>query len=245
MSESNEPSYYEIALTNRQVLVAFVLILGCVLAAFLSGVWVGHKRASPEPATEDAIAAAPGETGELAEMKELDFFSESARVEEELDKPDLSPLLTQPNAKTTLAQDLGSATESPPRREAPGQTQPATEEVQPPRRQRQRPESSPERTPPATPAPTPEPPARDTSPQPTEGFVVQVFSTQDEARARQLLGQLTSGGYDAFLSAVEIRGRTMYRVRIGPFEDKSQAEATRDRVNAQFRLDTWVTAASN
>ena len=40
--ETREPSYYEVALTNRQVLVAFVALLVCLLAAFLSGVWVGQ-----------------------------------------------------------------------------------------------------------------------------------------------------------------------------------------------------------
>ncbi|MCP4660624.1 MAG: SPOR domain-containing protein [bacterium] len=260
MSESNETSYYEIALTNRQVLVAFVLILGCVLAAFLSGVWVGHKRANPEPAGEDETAAVPGETGELAEMEELNFFSEQSQGEEELDKPDLSRLLTQPNAETTLAQDVGSTGGSPPRREAPARAQPAGRDDQQGagarrrpderRRRQQRPESpSAATTPPATstppPEPPPSPPAQSTSPRPMEGFVVQVFSTRDEARARQLLGRLESGGYEAFLLAVEINGQTMYRVRIGPFPERSQAEATCDKVNTQYRLDTWVTAASN
>ena len=32
----HEPSYYEIALTNRQVVVAFVILLACLLAAFFS-----------------------------------------------------------------------------------------------------------------------------------------------------------------------------------------------------------------
>ncbi len=40
---SHEPSYYEIALTNRQVVVAFVILLTCVVAAFFSGVWIGRE----------------------------------------------------------------------------------------------------------------------------------------------------------------------------------------------------------
>ena len=43
MSDSHEPSYYEIALTNRQVIVAFVILLVCLIAAFFSGVWVGRE----------------------------------------------------------------------------------------------------------------------------------------------------------------------------------------------------------
>jgi len=43
---SHEPSYYEIALTNRQVVVAFVVLLTCVVAAFFSGVWIGRESAA-------------------------------------------------------------------------------------------------------------------------------------------------------------------------------------------------------
>ena len=43
---SHEPSYYEIALTNRQVVVAFVILLTCVVAAFFSGVWIGRESAA-------------------------------------------------------------------------------------------------------------------------------------------------------------------------------------------------------
>ena len=47
MSHSHEPSYYEIALTNRQVLVVFVVLLVCVVAAFFSGVWIGQQDGEP------------------------------------------------------------------------------------------------------------------------------------------------------------------------------------------------------
>jgi DedD protein len=43
---SHEPSYYEIALTNRQVVVAFVILLTCVVAAFFSGVWIGRESSA-------------------------------------------------------------------------------------------------------------------------------------------------------------------------------------------------------
>src|SRR6202158_3509256 len=46
VSSSHEPSYYEIALTNRQVVVAFVILLTCVVAAFFSGVWIGRESAA-------------------------------------------------------------------------------------------------------------------------------------------------------------------------------------------------------
>ena len=44
MNADHESSYYEIALTNRQVLTIFVVLLTCLVAAFLSGVWIGRRR---------------------------------------------------------------------------------------------------------------------------------------------------------------------------------------------------------
>ena len=49
MSVDHESSYYEIALTNRQVLTIFVVLLTCLVAAFLSGVWVGRGDDSRAP----------------------------------------------------------------------------------------------------------------------------------------------------------------------------------------------------
>ena len=58
-SESHEPSYYEVALTNRQVLIAFVVLLTSIVAAFLSGVWIGRGGSSPVRPTPGIVEAAP------------------------------------------------------------------------------------------------------------------------------------------------------------------------------------------
>ncbi|HSS49531.1 MAG TPA: hypothetical protein VLX28_11350, partial [Thermoanaerobaculia bacterium] len=78
MSEPHEPSYYEIALTNRQVVVAFVILLVCLLSAFFSGVWIGREstvraqeqlaRNSPPPQQQ----AEPKKEGE--NLENLEFF---------------------------------------------------------------------------------------------------------------------------------------------------------------------------
>ena len=70
-SESREPSYYEVALTNRQVLVAFVALLICMLAAFLSGVWIGRGGATTAPPPVVAQAPAVHEP----QLEQLTFFT--------------------------------------------------------------------------------------------------------------------------------------------------------------------------
>ncbi len=89
VSGPHEPSYYEIALTNRQVVVAFVILLVCVVAAFLSGVWIGREsaaRAQEKLALLSRAAGAPGDAAagdkekpEGQALQEFKFFADSHR----------------------------------------------------------------------------------------------------------------------------------------------------------------------
>ncbi len=82
VSGSHEPSYYEIALTNRQVVVAFVILLVCVVAAFLSGVWIGREstaRAQEKMALLARAAAndsADKDKTEGQALQEFKFFAD-------------------------------------------------------------------------------------------------------------------------------------------------------------------------
>ena len=264
MSDVNETSYYEIALTNRQVVVAFVILLTLVLAVFLTGVWVGRDG---QPRVVHAEPAQPGEAATAAEldnMEEFKFFEEQQAQKAELDKPDLGRLASQPNRDTTLAQDVGSSrsrpAETPAQQQAPPARQaspPPSQQTPPPQRQasppppRQAPPppqaAPPRRTPPPpaqTPAPAQAPPAA--SAQPAAGtFVVQVFSTHDQEQASRVQQDLQQLSYRAFLSTIDMGGQTMYRVRIGPYRDRTKAEKVKIDVRNKLKLDPWVTAASN
>ena len=218
MSQSHEPSYYEIALTNRQVLIVFVVLLICVVASFFSGVWVGQRDAPPpgmilaqEGATEPAA-----ETKEGSAVGELHFFSDEESAQEE--GPSLAEIADEPQPDTTLLEDLGggeaepeaSVAASEPRALSPAPTETTLESA-------------------ASQVPA------------TGGYVIQVFSSADEVQARKLLAQLTDGGYPAFLSPVDVGSQTMMRVRIGPYSQLANAETVAERIRREFRLDTWVT----
>ena len=212
MTESQEPSYYEIALTNRQVLVAFVVLLACVLLAFFAGVWVG--KGSPAAATEAAAEPAPEPTPVAGEPEELSFFNDGQR-------PDLPAMAENPRPDTTLAEDLGleerpAPTVAPTARPAPAAT--------------------------ATARPAPPPPAADGEDAPPAlrpgEVVIQVFSSRDEVQARRLTTELKASGFNAFLSP----SGDMFRVRIGPFGSRQDAEGVAQRARRQFKVDTWITA---
>ncbi|MEM9293257.1 MAG: SPOR domain-containing protein [Acidobacteriota bacterium] len=304
MSDLEDTSYYEIALTNRQVLVAFVILLVCMLTSFLSGVWVGRLgdgTGVPDPALAmqrgDALAQSVEPGGELAnnpaaaeesdedkKLEPLSFFQEG-----EEEEPEASDAESTVESEGPAQSSRGSAREaSPPAQERqaappPRSQQPVLEEQNPtppparaaPRRQQDspppaegtnsaaqnRPSSAqpdgssgvgsssrpggssgvvPESSSPANPA-VPRTSARRVS-EASGDLFIQVFSTRDEVQARKVLQRLQDQGYNAFLSPVEVEAQTMYRVRLGPYTDRADAETAAGDVRRNFRLDTWITA---
>ncbi len=223
--QAEPPSYFEIALTSRQVLGGFVFLLVALLAAFLAGVWIGRQgeTATEAYATPGAAAPAGGEGDDAPRAEEFTFFRERPQRAE----PG-SPALEVAAARreTTLAEDVGGEPLAEGWRE-----EPLDEEG-----------SAPSSEAPAAPSGEIPITAEAAAASPTSaGLVVQVSSTPDEAQARKLVERLMAAGYPAFLSPHAAGGRTMHRVRIGPYADQAEAQAVAERVRGAFRLETWIT----
>ncbi len=207
MSSDQDASYYEIALTNRQVLTIFIVLLTCLVAAFLSGVWIGRGGGGEvQAALEEPLA----EADDASQLAELNFFS---------DAPPLDGAVRP-----------GSA----PRRPDPTQSQPSE-----PVPATGPPASTP---PPAADRPPAEPAAEPPAPSTPGGPVIQVFSTADAAQARRLVQRLGAGGYPVYLLEESLQGQKMFRVRVGPYREESEARQVAEELRRQFRLDTWITS---
>ncbi len=254
MSEIRETSYYEIALTNRQVMTVFVILLACLVAAFLSGVWIGQRGESVAVETVAAQTITSGiETGE-APLGELRFFSEddgSPKPGSEAPAGPRRDAVPPAAAGPERAAPKATGPTKPAAQAAPAETTGAPAATPPPP-SRTAPPPSPEATPPATPAAAapagpaaaaPQRPAAADAEAATRArslVVIQVFSSSDREQAERVVEQLRTGGLPALLAPVEVSGRTMYRVRIGPYRDPDQAQSVADRVRKEFRLDTWI-----
>jgi DedD protein len=220
----HEPSYYEIALTNRQVLTIFVVLLTCLVAAFLSGVWIGRSDGGERP-VEASLGEASAEPA-TAQMTELNFFTDGSTAQR------------QGEPKT---QSQGEArSEPPPRRPAPAGDEPV---AAPPARAGSPLPPAPE-PPPATTRsepPASQPPPQ-SAPESATGRVIQVFSTIDAAQADQLVRRLGEGGYPAYLVEESLQGRTTYRVRVGPYQQEARAVKIAEELRREYRLETWITS---
>ena len=245
MTNSHEPSYYEIALTNRQVVVAFVILLLCLVSAFFSGLWIGRESAAR--AQEQIVRNSPPPQAapqEGQQLEELGFFEDAQQPGNAQEPPPPAPTPATPantpaEEDTTLLEDLGGDAEEaavgdpelPEGRRRRGQNRAAEDEIA-------------EAAPPApAPAPTPARPAPTPAASETRPgqVVIQVFSSPELDQAEKVRDRLVRGGHKAYLSPVQVAGRTMHRVRIGPFDSRTDAQKVAEQVRKGYKLDTWVT----
>lgn len=214
--EEREPSYYEIALTHRQVFGVFVVLLLSVVVAFFAGLWLGRREGVALPPTIMAEQPGPVEP-EGEELGELNFFSDASTA---TSTPARAPRTTPtPEPEATVEPPIAAAASAPDR--TPDRA----------------PAARPERTPP----PVVEAPAESGSSPSQDTLVVQVFSSADRTQAQRVVDQLREAGFAALLSPVQVERRTMYRVRIGPFGERADAEQAAARIRREFKLDTWIT----
>lgn len=239
MTNSHEPSYYEIALTNRQVVVAFVILLICLVSAFFSGLWIGREssaRAQEQIVRNTPPTQTPPQEGQ--QLEELGFF-EDEQQPAGTQEPPPAPAATPAEEDTTLLEDLGGDAE-----EAPV----GDPELPEGRRRRGRNQAAGDEeeiaaAAPPTPAPTPARPAATPAASETRPgqVVIQVFSSPELDQAEKVRDRLIRGGHKAYLSPVQVAGRTMHRVRIGPFDSRTDAQKVAEQVRKGYKLDTWVT----
>jgi DedD protein len=79
----------------------------------------------------------------------------------------------------------------------------------------------------AKPAPAPAAAAKPAAAPAAKGdWVVQLGSFGEEANARRLAQRVATFGYKPVVSSYRTGGKTLYRVRLGPYEAKGQADAT-------------------
>ncbi|HEX5108906.1 MAG TPA: SPOR domain-containing protein [Vicinamibacterales bacterium] len=202
--------------------LAFLVIsgIGVAVVVFLCGVLVGRGVRAPRAAeTADLAAAALGDS--LGAESSLDTGSSSADGTSHVPgrEPDRSDRFGGTPAAETIPTPppepvIPEPAASPaPRAPAPA---PASVAAKPP--------------PPAT-------PPRDAA---ARKWVVQVASGANRASAESFAGRLKSKGYDAFVSSPE--GGGQYRVRVGPFDKKSDADAVAGRLKKEGKYkDLWVT----
>lgn len=129
----------------------------------------------------------------------------------------------QPEEQVLVPEPLADApaTSDPPASGPPARREPETEVVAT-RPAEARPDPSPPKPPAAAAAPPPEP--RPAASAQVPAWAVQLGAFSNRAKAEQLVADLRKRRYAAFLLEYRAAGQVLYRVRVGPEQDRARAE---------------------
>ncbi len=75
-----------------------------------------------------------------------------------------------------------------------------------------------------------------------DGYTVQVAACEEAEFSRHLVDLYKTRGYQPFVQTTVQGGVTYYRVRIGNFDTKAEADGLKRELADRFSLDPWVTS---
>lgn len=232
MTHPAEDGFHEIQLTGKQLVFLFMATTVVAVVIFLCGVLVG-RGVRAERALADASSAAPSgaETPPPAAPPTQSSEPSPATGEDLSYAKRLQGDDPKEQLKSGAQASTPETTAEPP---TPGDAEaekPATKPAEKPK--------APQPAPRTAPAPAP---AASAAPVSGAGWVVQVAALRDRAAAVSIVQRLTRKGYQAFIVEPS-RGAPApgFRVRVGPFQDRGQAEQASRRLEREDQFKPFIT----
>jgi cell division septation protein DedD len=243
--------YYEIQLTNKQLVFYFLAGSAALVLSFLAGVKVG--RGVEETASADAGGVrrvvedriVPEDVPSTRPPQAAEDLTYAQRLEG--DKVD--DTLEKPGAAETKAP---SATRTPPAKPA----EPKTSAAASPRAAAIQAAKRDASTPMPSPAATPKPPAARPTPSParadaqlssdarqgaTSGtFTIQVGAFKDRATAESEAARLKGKGYTAYVVAPDGVEGGLFNVRVGTYPARAEAERTQAKLRDEEKYKPFI-----
>jgi cell division septation protein DedD len=219
-----DDGFHEIQLSGKQLVALFMMGTTVLVMTFLCGVWVGRGVPADRGVNGDAADAASSAAPPAAATPSQPVAS-SGPPAAEPPAPAAEPADELSYAKRLQAD---GATAEKLKTRTPS-TAPATAPAAPPNAGAPAPQSKPE---PAAPESTARPGA----------WIVQVVSLQDRAAAAAIARRLTGKGYPAFVLDPATGGPRIYRVQVGGYSDKNDAEQASRRLERDEQFKPFVRA---
>ncbi len=254
-AHTHDDSFHEIQLNGKQLVFVFMAATVVSVVIFLVGVLVGRgvrversafaqaqaMSQSPSadiPAAGSTLPAAPiqasADPTAAAPPPALDDLSYPKRLEE--GGPSVDEL--KPAAPRTAPEPAAAK---------PAVTEkPVTEKsvsVKPAAVEKPVPALSGKMAAPQTPTPTPAAPAVEPSPAPSagSGYAVQVAALNVRGEADAIAKRLSAKGYAAYVQVPTSGTPSVFRVRVGTFKTRREAETVASRLQKEEQFKPWVT----
>jgi cell division septation protein DedD len=216
-TETPDDGFHEIQLNGKQLVFLFMAATVVSVVIFLCGVLVGRDVKAERAATSNDASVATIEP---------------------------APQPTPPAAATPAGSDPTTAAPPPTVDDLSyfnrlEKQAPAVEELKAPPAAHAAPSvSKPQQPAPATPtASAPPAPAAATG----DGYAIQVAATLDPGDANAMARRLSSKGYTAFVLPLTEATPPRYRVRVGKFKTKREAETVAARLQKEEQFKPWIT----
>jgi len=217
MASTQDEAFREIQLSGKQLVFLFMAVVVIAVVIFLTGVQVGRgvlaQRGLPEAsgAIADAGEEPPPPSASTGRGSEAPITA---------------------NEKLSYAERLNAAT---PASEPLKASEPAPAEAAPSPR--------PEAPAPSEPAPAASPAApvaaASTEP-PGTGFAIQVAALRERNEADVMVRRLAGKGYPAYVVAPAPGAPSVYRVRVGKYKDRREADNVAARLTKEEQFKPWV-----
>jgi cell division septation protein DedD len=227
--------YYEIQLTNKQLVFYFMAGATGLILSFLAGVMVGKgvdsgggEVLAARPVQEERVVAEEAPTkAAVAPLAARDLTYaqrlEAEKTDDSLDKAkgaSPAPAGAKPSSAKAAARTAPPATEPPP---VAGGTPHAE------------PKAPPAKAGPEAPAAAKAVPAGK-----AQSFTIQVVALKDKASAESVVTHLKEKGFYAYLASPEGDGSGLFSVRVGTFPTRSDAERTEVKLRDQEKFKPFI-----
>jgi cell division septation protein DedD len=234
---TEDDGFHEIQLNGKQLVFLFMAATVVSVVIFLCGVLVGR-----------GVSAERGDLAQTATEEVAPVHAANARVET---PPTGVPSQTPPPAVDELSYFNRLEKPNPPveRLNKPAPEKPSrsaaasSERVDPPVAIESPPAVAAVRpapaatVPPVTKQPAVAPDAAPAAP----GFAVQVAALNVRSEADAMVRRLSSKGYAAYVLAASEGTPAVFRVRIGSFKTRREADAMADKLQKEEKIKPWVT----
>jgi cell division septation protein DedD len=221
-STTSDDGFHEIQLNGKQLVFLFMAVTVVSVVIFLCGVLVG-RSARTDAAAANSIAeqlpvAAPAPDAVPAPPPETSNAPSATSREE----------LTYPKRLATATPEREQLNPTPPPASAPKPAPAAAAPVAKPT-----PETS------APPAASPTAPAVAGEPA-GPGFAIQLAALGRRDEADGIARRLTDKGYRAYVVAPDAGAPPVFRVRVGKFKDRREAESVASRLQKEEQFNPWI-----
>jgi cell division septation protein DedD len=231
-THTQDDAFREIQLNGKQLVFLFMVATVFSVVIFLCGVFVGRGvRAERAALTADAAGSSPVTTPDVVASQEP--APPPAGSDPTAAAP--PPAVDELSYFNRLDKSSAPAEKLKPAATTPAPAARATPEPAPP------------------PAPKKEPPAvasaKDTEPSPASpgaepagtGFALQITALREKGEAETIARRLSTKGYSAYVLTPPKGAPTVYRVRVGKFKTRREAEAMATRLQKEEQFTPWIT----